>query len=230
MKQIIIRSIISLLLIVITVILGMYGKRTFQDYGLAHCKSIAEWNELDFRFMGIYGDEKAKSFQEEKNTFKEYEEAENVLVVVPTGNLDLGACTILEEVKVKQVNKGDKELEAKTIWIELEGEGFLGGKDEQVGVCGSIHNIMQENTRYLLFANESDSRNKEQGIAIYNTACLQYSYFNLDWTNQTTLLEAGKKEHKMSEYTGVEFFTTSKKLLDLLNERKKNIIEKYGNF
>ena len=205
--------------------IGMNGKNCFWDKGILAISSIEEMNKMKCLM-------EAGSTKDSINYFKgyteemmeRYGEAENIAIVIPTGNVKVYSTGVVQEVTVQKMIKGGVEKE--TIWLEKLGGSFHVNDSDKVLSYAEVVNIMQSENRYLCFF-DSIPLNERTGIFQYHLYESDYfSAINLDATNDRDIINA-KQVYSFGELKNIEFFCTDYEELQYMNKIKSAIIEKY---
>lgn len=154
--------------------------------------------------------------------------SDNIAIVVPTGKVRLPRMDVVQEVEVQEVKKGDANLVGKRIMLEHLGAGFdFNNPKETIPDCGSVQNIMQEDTKYLCFFNNVPINQRFNMEQYHIIGTLMFCYLNLEHTNRTRLLSSSNEKYRFGDLADVEFFCSKQEVLDALNILKERIIERY---
>ena len=165
------------------------------------------WNEAAY-----------KNFCE--SDLKASEECEDILKVIPTGNLYVNGQLILEEAKVEQVIKGS--CRAKTIWLANGLLCTLEYEKDKVILDGMNRSFMQKNCEYLVFV-EALSANPYSEKQVYTEYSSMWNCcYNLTW-NSTELVNSDGTDYNPK----IEFYVANQKVLECYNKTKKLLIEKW---
>lgn len=226
------KSIVTFLcLVLVTGITGMVGKRHIYDCGISSAKTIQDINQIEC-YLTV-NDSKEQIEYDEKLLEKEceelysnYDEVDNIAIVIPTGKVKLYEIEVIQEVEVVEIKKGDAQLTGKKIMLEDSGAGFQLGEKGEIPVCYSVQNIMQEKTKYLCFFDDIVI-NKENNVQKYHLTGGILCFFNLEYTNRTKVLPKENTRYTFGDLADIEFFCSSQELLDIENTIKDKLIQKY---
>ena len=227
---------VFLVLVIVAGTIGMIGKRHISDCGIISAETIQDINELQCTLSATNRKAEVKYYKkmlgEDREEFREeldkIDASDNIAIVVPTGKVKLHRMDVVQEVEVQEVKKGDANLVGKRIMLEHLGAGFyFSHPKETIPCCGSVQNIMQEDTKYLCFFNNMPLNQKFNVQQYHIVGTLMFCYLNLEHTNKTRLLSEQEEEYRFGDLADVEFFCSKQEVLDALNILKERIIEKY---
>lgn len=143
--------------------------------------------------------------------------AECVFVVKPQGEFRNETGNIVQNVKVTDVLKGDKNV--KDTVIQTVTSGAL-VNNEVEGYCIILEtNYMKSGKEYLLFANETRHKNM---YLIQNKGSV--GYFLLEDTENIILKKNGLKYEEVKDN---EFFVADEEALDIVLNIKEQVLKKY---
>ncbi len=144
-----------------------------------------------------------------------------VLIGVPTGNIYFNRGTILQELYVEQVIKGECKYEK--IWLQNGLLSTLTYDEDSIILKGMDRSFMQEDCKYLLFC-DPIATNEYSEKKVYTEAdAMWFGCYNL--TRDCDIV----MEENQNEYNSeIEFYTSSEKTVSYYNEAKRKLIEMYN--
>ena len=100
-------------------VIGQFCKSGFRNIGLNEVNNVEQLQGYKLAFESVEGTEEVTYYKEQKKHYLDkYAEAEDILIVEPTGKCVIGAEGSQQEVLVKKVIKGKKQLVDESIWID----------------------------------------------------------------------------------------------------------------
>lgn len=217
-------------LVLVTSLIGIMKIRPIKDCGISSAETIQDVNKLKCYYEPNDTEEKLKYDKKKlengcEQLYADYDSADHIAIVVPTGKVKLYRIDLVQEVEVLEVKKGAGELKGQKIMLEDAGSGFQLRNKAKIPDCHSVQNIMQENTKYLCFFDDIPL-NQENHVEQYVLTNI-LSFFNLEHTNHTTLLSEERTKYTFGDLADIEFFSSSQEQLDVNNTIKEKIIERY---
>ena len=145
---------------------------------------------------------------------------EYILVGKPTGNIYFNRGTILQEIYVEYVIKGDCTYQK--IWIQNGLKSTLKYKKGEVILSGMDRSLMQQDCEYLLFC-DAMSANEYSDKKVYTEAdAMWFGCYNLSRDSNIVM-----KQNEDLYNSQIEFYTSSDRTLELYNNTKHKLINKY---
>lgn len=197
--------------------------RAFRNCSLSNYMRLDELQKLDLKVDYIetsedWTDEWYNSFSDRQ--LLGAEECKCIIVANPTGEIYFNRGSILQEVYVKNVIKG--ECSYGKIWIQNGLNSTMEYKDGVVTICGMDRSFMQKDCEYLLFCDEmtaNDFSNKK----VYNEAeGMWFGCYNLT-RDYNKAMNRGENKYNPE----IEFYTYSLKTILCYNDAKHKLIDKY---
>ena len=222
--------IICMALVIGRTLAGQLGKNIFSDRGLCDITKIEDLESYSFSLESVETKEDEEYYEDYADDYvDEFLESELILVGIPTGEYRMGTAAGMQEVKVENVLKGNKELVGQQIWLDgMPGLSYY--EDEDLLRMDAILNLMNEEHSYLIacdaygdiYLNEVPECSKYYEIA----NCI-FGYLDLTNRNNTGLIADTKTLYTYNDIKKYEFFGTSQDLLDKKQMIKNRIIREF---
>lgn len=143
-----------------------------------------------------------------------------ILRVKPTENIYFNQSVILQEVSVEDVMKGDCPY--KKIWLDHGLASSLIYQDNKIILSGMERSLMQEDCEYLLFCDPVETNSYSDRKVYREMDEMWIGCYNIT----RDCLDTVKKDYPLYDEK-IEFYCTSKRLLECYMDTKKALMEKY---
>ena len=141
-------TITSVFLVCICMAVAVCTKASMHDSGAVSVRSIEDIQKVPFQFYGIFDDD---WMEREEEFYELAEEADLILVVRPTGQIQLHSYAVLQEVEVTHIVDAKENVSDK-IWIESNcGFDYQPNKRMDTLFNFGISNILYPEWEYLVF-------------------------------------------------------------------------------
>ena len=224
-------GLLVLFIVAVVTILGQIGKQNFRNIGLCEIQTIEDMEKYSFRFESVEDEADLADYKQYEAYYVDaYEEMENILVAEPTGKYRMGNSCGMQEVLVKEVIRGEKELAGELVWID-DMPGFSYNSKKKKIKVDTFLNCMQKNNTYLIFCNGYGPITLEpnSGCSKYYVTDCFWGYLNLTKQKATGGIVTTKDKYTFWELKECEFFGTCQEVLDYKQKIKQQLIEKYYN-
>lgn len=149
-------------------------------------------------------------------------ECDSILVGEPTGKIYFNRGTILQEVLVEEIIRGNCPYEK--IWLQNGLKSTLLYDEDAVVIDGMDRSFMQKGCEYMLFCTPS-ATNKHSDKKVYTEADgMWFGCYNLSRDSDIVM-----KDNQNEYNPQIEFYTSSEKTMQCYNKTKKKLIELYIN-
>ncbi|ABN53491.1 MAG TPA: hypothetical protein DEF39_10300 [Hungateiclostridium thermocellum] len=230
-------AIISVVIIILTVILGQIAKANLLvDNKILKIKTVDELNKLVFQFDLSLDDYIYPNYYTPEKALEVNDRAEIIAVVSPTGRIEQYHWLLRQEVVINKVVRGDKSLEGMTAKLDVSNGLVYYNIDEKRDPFDprgfnlyytNTVNIMQPGNEYLAFFNRMPLQDYAEDDIIFNCISTEYSYFNLSLPENDLLITDATANYKLEDLKEYEYFTGSKRMLDLWYDVKEAAVKKY---
>lgn len=155
-----------------------------------------------------------------QNQLAAAESCENILKVIPTGNLYINSHLILQEAKVESVIKG--KCTYNTIWLQNGLNCTLLDRGEDILLTGISRSFMQEDCEYLIFGEEALTNAFSEKKVYTETEGMWFGCYNLS-SNKDTVVKSKEPLYDPN----IEFYADNIKIIQCYNKAKKELMDKY---
>lgn len=214
------------IIFIIVLVIGQIGKQGFPPDLLGNVKKLEDIEELRFQFGYVDRKKDAKGYYKDAKDMDDIKgKAENdyIAIVTPTENVTMRTMSVLQEVVINKIIKGEGLKEGDKIKI-FENSCFYGQtEDKYVYIFDCAMNLMQTGDSYLIFFNEYK---EEYGNKKFYEACGGFfQYLNLTKEDNMSLVKDPNAVYTYGDFKDYEFFSTSEEALKARYEVKKKFIE-----
>lgn len=219
---------VSIFLICICMAAAVCTKAFMHDSGTASIQSIEDMQNIPFRFLRVLD---AEWMKDDKVFYEEAEEAELILVVRPTGQIQRHSFNIRQEVEVIRVIDAQQEVSGK-IWIETYNGFYIFPQISKDTLMNwSQTNLLYPEWEYLVFLRKYSwapgfyyNRHDMGGLRLTD----QVDDMILPDKKTYTYGEfADQKIYTYGELAECEFFADSAETLERLYEIKEDLLNTY---
>lgn len=225
---------VQVAIIVITLVIGMVNKSTFENAGILDVKNASGVDALNCNISEMFTDDmydywSSNEFQTDKITF--CKEAKNVVIVEPLDEIECYGMSMLQKVRVKKVIKGDIELDA-TIWISKSGgpakekiDLYEYDNDAPIYIL-NFADIMRTGNEYIAMLDEKQSISDYIDRDIYYGADDMFTYFALN--NENKAINKNVCDVKLAELKNCDIFAQSEETLACIEQIKTEVLSYYN--
>lgn len=213
--------------ILIICCIALFFKKRIYDTGLSDVQSITELSKLQPIQLEYIWDIESEnqivdSFKSSKsNIIAECKSADIIAIINPTGNLDLHPNSIGQEIKIKEILRGNEYATAGQKNFVYQSYGFI--TDTNNIIYRNTLNLMYPENEYLIFMNVSDL-NQYRSDTTYILVSSDFGYINIEGTGTKAI---SADEPSFQELEEFEFFSASEKVARVINEIQKELLELY---
>lgn len=215
----------SLLLVLLTLLGGFIFRIGRPDCGLSGLSRIGELEDYEITLNNVWNEADASAMATDfLDNYDGVDAAGVIAVVSPTGNFIQTEGSIGQEFNVDQVLRGGHQISPDKNYYVYKSSGFYPA-DRNIEYCCNI-NLMMPEHKYLIFMNESPL-NEYQKKKAFLLASEILGYVRIDAALTETLKE-NDREYNFADLGEYEFFSASDAVTVILNEKRKELLEKYG--
>lgn len=210
-------------------VIGQFCKSGFRNIGLNEVNNVEQLQGYKLAFESVEGTEEVTYYKEQKKHYLDkYAEAEDILIVEPTGKCVIGAEGSQQEVLVKKVIKGKKQLVDESIWIDGILSVAYNEKEKGIRIDGYL-NFMQKNNQYLVFCDPYGVykiEGKEDCSKYYHSDCF-FGHLNITKQDIAFRTIKANQDYKMQDLSKYEMWGKDEALKKIKQEIKDALIERY---
>lgn len=218
---------IAVSMIFFTVIMGFSISESYLDSGCSNLRRIDDVQKQRIKLNYAFGEREETGIS--KDAFEidgdKYgiESADIIAVVKPTGRLIQTEGSLGQEITVNKILRGAEYVKEDETTIFYQYFGFQPMEDG-IQFLNTL-NIMYPEYEYLLFA-DSSPLNEYQKEKVFVLKSVYLGYVKIT-DEKTKILDADYKGYDFSELKEYEFFSTSEKVANVMNDIRKDILNEY---